>query len=222
VLDSYPWFRGAGSRPRGCRGEHYQPRRIRLALALFCQFQPQRLIKGGLTVPVGGIDLIIGQDDHENGSDEEDGPGKYNGLGSKSSRGSIGDDTVRQRTSSEVKDNIEEPAYTSRTPRVHGRWLGHTKTSNGKLDQDGDTQTEDVDGSSTESPHDEPSDQTGANLDRVADESKSERVGGIESGLLEEIGSTSGEGVPVEVHTRVCHDCDFGSSEIDTLEELEV
>jgi hypothetical protein len=36
--------------------------------------------KGGLTVPVGGIDLIVGQDDHEYGSNEEDGPGEYDGL----------------------------------------------------------------------------------------------------------------------------------------------
>jgi hypothetical protein len=178
--------------------------------------------EGRLAIPVGGIDLVIGQDDHENGSDEEDGPGEYNRLRSKSSRGSIGDNTVRQRTSSEIKDNIEEPAYTSRTPCVNGRWLGDTETPDGKLDQDGDTQTEDIDGASTESPHDEPGDQTCANLDRVTDEGKSERVGGIKTGLLEEVGSTSGEGVPVEVHTRVCHDCNFGSSEIDTLEELEV
>jgi hypothetical protein len=180
------------------------------------------VIKGRLTIPVGSIDLVIGQDDHEHGSDEEDGPGEYDGLGSESSRGSIGDDTVGQWTSSEIEDDIEEPADSTRTPCVNGRWLRDTETSNSKLDQDGDTKTEDVDRSSTKSPHDEPSDQTCANLDRITDEGKSERVGGIEAGLLKEVGSTSGEGVPVEVHTRVCHDCDFGSSEIDTLEQFEV
>jgi hypothetical protein len=36
--------------------------------------------EGRLTIPIGSVDLVIGQDDHEHGSNEEDGPGEYDGL----------------------------------------------------------------------------------------------------------------------------------------------
>jgi len=146
-----------------------------------------RLKRETLTVPVCGIDLIVDQNNHEYGSNQEDCPSEDDSLGSESGRRCVGDDTVGQWSSSKVKYDIEEPTNTACSPSISRGGCRNTKTPNSKLDQNGDTKTEDVNGSSTESPHDEPSDETCAYLDGIADERKGEGVGGIKTSLLEKV-----------------------------------